>query len=96
VFTGLDDEEDDYQRQLQQNRLAAIEAQNQRANNQVPMQEEKEAPKSKQVHASGKIGSSLGAVKPEDKEAIRQRRLKFMEEQQKAQQQPNDDNNVPS
>ena len=97
VYSGLDSEDDDYQRQLQANRLAAIEAQQQRVQLQQssPINEQKEQ-QPKPISASGKIGSSSGVPKPEDKEALRQRRLKFLEQQQQQAQQKQNDVNTPS
>merc|ERR1712129_187000 len=89
IYSGLD-EDDDFQRQQAANRVAAIEAQQQRVqqnSNAVVLQQEEQKNNSPQVvKSSGKIGSSVGAVKPEDKEAIRQRRLQFLEKQEQSQQ----------
>merc|ERR1712129_282621 len=84
IYSGLD-EDDDFQRQQAANRLAAIEAQ---------QQKEQKNSSPQVVKSSGKIGSSVGAVKPEDKEAIRQRRLQFLEKQEQSQQQLNANDDV--
>merc|ERR1712129_355995 len=94
IYSGLD-EDDGFQRQQAANRLAAFEAQQQRVqqnqnSNAVVLQQEEQKNNSPQVvKPSGKIGSSVGAVKPEDKEAIRQRRLQFLEKQEQSQQRLN-------
>ena len=102
---GLDDDEDEFNRQLQQaQRQSQIEDQQNRERQaradrerrereemqqQAELQEAQSRNQQQAQSGGGRLGGS--AAKPQDKDDLRARRLKFLEDQEKKAQQQGDD-----